>query len=92
MQQCPCNIDAPPLSAGELTHGALQQIFKFQKLRQFCKPRLKCFAPDAVKCRTTLQIIANRKILIKHGVLEHDAKTAAHRIGILIRVRPAYGN
>jgi hypothetical protein len=66
VQQRPGNVNPPPLSAGESAHRALQQLLKFQHLRQGIQSRFKGLACDAIQCRPTFQIVPDGKLLIQH--------------------------
>ena len=102
----PCNVDSPPLSAGELPHASFQQKLQLQQFVQFYQTFLKCPAGNAVECRTDFQVVQHRKLFIQHGMLEHHAKALPdlrhvlqcilslnpHAAGILPQLSAQHGN
>ena len=86
VQQRSGNVDSAPLAAGELAHGALEKIVKFQKSGQLRQPRPEGLSPEPVQRRAALQIVLNGEILIQHGVLEHHAQTALDAVRVAVQI------
>ena len=76
MQQGPGNIDTAALAAGEFAHGAIQQVFKVQKLCQLRQAYLEGLAGNAIEGGPAFQIVPDGENAVQHGVLEYHAQAA----------------
>ena len=77
VQQCACDIDPAPLTAGELPDRPIQEVFKVQQLCQLREAVFECFSADAVQRCSARQIIPHGQRLIQHRRLKNDAELAA---------------
>ena len=76
MHQRPGDVDAPPLSAGELAQRALEQVAEVQKLRKLVEPLRKFPSGDAVQRRAAGEVVPHRQAPVQRGALEHHAQLA----------------
>ena len=84
VQECAGNVDAPPLTAGELADRAAEQVFKIEQSRELCEPRAECRAVYAVQRRAAFQIVFDRQVLIEDGVLKYNAQRALDAVTVSV--------
>ena len=68
------NVYFTLLSAGKLTHRAVDKFGKVQQVVKFFKTSLKFFARYSVQRRAEFQIIANGQRFVQHRRLKNDAQ------------------
>lgn len=89
MQERAGDVDAPPLTAGELADRAAEQVFKVEHTGELGKTRTERRAMDAVQRRAALEVVFDGQVFIEDGILKDDTERAFDAVGVMVEIRPA---